>query len=932
VAVSDDLTRTSHGAPVPGGDRTPLSHIGRYRVLRIIGEGGMGIVYEAEQENPRRIVALKVIRPGFVTADLLRRFEQESQMLGRLQHSGIAQVYEAGTAPSAHGPQPFFAMELVRGRRLDVYAAGENLGIRERLELVARICDAVEHAHQKGIVHRDLKPGNILVDESGQPKILDFGVARATDSDVQATMHTQVGAIVGTLPYMSPEQVGGDPTEMDTRSDVYALGVILFELLSGKLPYDLDKKTLPEAVRVIREEDPTRLTMVSRTFRGDVETIAAKALSKERERRYQSAADLAADIRRYLRDEPIVARPASTAYQLRKFARRNKALVAGVAAVFVVLVIGVVVSSWQAVRATRAERLATSRLAETQEARKLAEARGRESEEARRLAEERRTEAEMQKAEAERARGSETEQRLAAEASAARAKQEAAKAGAVNTFLQDMLSSVDPFQMKGRDVTVRQVLDEAAKKVGDGSLGSQPEIEVAVRGTLGNTYRALGLYPEAEPQLQAALDLRRKNAPGEETLDLASSLNDLALLKWNRGDIDGAERLYREALRIRRKALGNEHPDLWSTLNNLAVLLADRGDGDEAEPLYREALRIRRKALGDEHPDVATTLSNLALLLASRGDLDGAEPLYRESLRIRRKVLGDENPDVAVSLGNLATLLHDRGDLAGAEPLYREAIRIRRKTLGDEHPDVAVGLNTLGVLLFSRGDLDGAEPLYREALQIRRKALGDENPQVALTLYNLALLLRARGDLAGAEPLSREALRIRRKAFGDESPGVADALGSLGSLLVEKGELAEAEPLLRESLTIRTKVLPARHLDIASGQTSLAACLNRQGRYAEAEALLREALSVREEKLPPEHWRLFEVKSLLGEALSGQGKFQEAEPLLLAGYEGIKDNKAVPAQRKRVARERLERLYEAWGKPDQAAAWHAEGVEQTSPQ
>jgi predicted Ser/Thr protein kinase len=436
----------------------------------VVGQGGTGTVYEAEQEKPRRVVALKMIKLGFVaTESLLRRFEQESQVLARLQHPGIAQVYEAGTADAGHGVQPYFAMEFVRGRTLDEHAEGKKLGTRERLDLLARVCDAVEHAHQKGIIHRDLKPGNILVDGSGQPKILDFGLARVTDSDVQLTMHTDVAQIVGTLPYMSPEQVGGDPAELDTRSDVYALGVILYQLLAGRLPHDVRKRQLTEGVRIIREEEPSRLSMVNRMFRGDIETIAAKALSKEKERRYQSAADLASDIRRYLKDEPIVARPPTAAYQLRKFARRNRVLVAGVAATFVVLVVGVVVSSWQAVRATRAEgsplhvstrrsrrgrwRSASSRI---RRARRLAEApHGSGDAEGRGGAGAGRGGGAAPRGRGERPLGQER----------------GGESRAVNAFLQSMLSSVDPSRMKGRDVTVRQVLDEAAKKVADESVG-----------------------------------------------------------------------------------------------------------------------------------------------------------------------------------------------------------------------------------------------------------------------------------------------------------------------------------------------------------------------------------------------------------------------------------------------------------------------------
>ncbi len=329
-----------------GPQRLP-ERLGHFRILRAIGEGGMGVVYEAEQEDPRRRVALKVIRPGMVTRSLLQRFRHEAQVLAQLKHPGIAQIYEAGTSDTGAGGQPFFAMELVAGRPLLEHAA--TLRPPGRLELVARVCDAHHHAHQKGVIHRDLKPANILVepgaDELGQPKILDFGVARATDADMQTvTMRTDVGQLVGTVPYMSPEQAAGDPADLDFRSDIYSLGIIAYELLAGRLPYPVQGKLIHEAVRVIREEEASRLSSVSRVFRGDVETIIAKALEKDKERRYQSAAELAADIRRHLRDEPIVARPASALYQWRKFARRNKGLVAAVGVIFAVLLISTVVS------------------------------------------------------------------------------------------------------------------------------------------------------------------------------------------------------------------------------------------------------------------------------------------------------------------------------------------------------------------------------------------------------------------------------------------------------------------------------------------------------------------------------------------------------------------------------------------------------------
>jgi hypothetical protein len=505
-------------AAAAGVARAPARHpvaIGRYRILRLMGEGGMGSVYEAEQEQPRRIVALKVIKPGLAGPDLLWRFRQESQALARLQHPGIAQIYEAGAEDSGAGLQPFFAMEFIHGRPLLHYVDEHRLNTRQRLELMAKVCEAVHHAHQRGLIHRDLKPGNILVDEAGQPKILDFGVTRITDSDIEARQQTEVGQLVGTLAYMSPEQVLADLLALDARSDVYALGVILYQLLAGRLPYYISPK-VHEAARAIQEDDPAPLSSISRSYRGDVETIVAKALEKDKARRYASAADLGGDIRRYLQDEPIIARPRSAIYQLEKFARRHKALVTGVVAVFVVLVGGVIASADQAMRASRAEGVALEQRDRAVQAEAAATH------------------------ERNRALGAEAQavqERNTSIAEKRRADNEAATAKAVSDFLEnDLLAQASannqsrPAAKPDPDLKVRTALDRAAARIG-GKFDRQPEVEAAIRDTIGQTYEDLGQYPEARKHLERALDLYRRIL-GVENLKTLATMSRLGATVW----------------------------------------------------------------------------------------------------------------------------------------------------------------------------------------------------------------------------------------------------------------------------------------------------------------------------------------------------------------------------------------------------------------
>src|SRR5215471_14802776 len=596
------MTFADAGASAPAAhERQALATVGRYRIVRLIGEGGMGAVYEAEQDQPRRTVALKVIKPGMASPALLKRFEQEAQALGRLQHPGIAQIFEAGTADTGYGPQPYFAMEFIRGEDLRSFVASRRFNTLERLELFAKVCDAVHHAHQRGLIHRDLKPGNILVDETGQPKILDFGVARLTDRDAHATSQTDVGQLTGTLAYMSPGQVLADPLELDIRSDVYALGVILYELLAERLPYNLSNK-LHEALLAIREEDPARLSSVNRSYRGDIETIVAKSLEKDKSRRYSSAAELGGDIRRYLTNEPIVARPPTLTYQLQKFAIRHKALVAGLASVFAVLVAGIIISTWQATRATRAEHIATEQRDRAMQA-------------------EAATRAEMERATAAEHLASAAEAQARTERDAAmtqkqRADMESATAKAISEFLQrGLFEQASGAQNTGNpsgnsNVTIRAALDRAAAQV-DHKYDKQPLVEAGVRQYIAKAYRTLGAFAGAQPQLERAVVLRRRGQ-GDEHPDTLRAMSDLGAIDLLQNKIAEAEPLLTTVRRVRLRTLGEDNPESADSAIFLARLYQAQGKLEDSVALLWSTVDVQKRLHGAQDKE---TLSTMLLLI-----------------------------------------------------------------------------------------------------------------------------------------------------------------------------------------------------------------------------------------------------------------------------------------------------------------------------
>jgi serine/threonine-protein kinase len=779
--------------------------LGPYKIVRRLGRGGLGSVYLANREEEfTKQVAIKVIRRTVATAELLRRFEFERQILATIEHPNIARLLDGGTTEDG---LPFLVMEYIDGEPVDQYCDRRKLPVVQRLELFLTICEAVSTAHRKLVVHCDIKPDNVLVTSEAVPKLVDFGIARilGPEAVIESADEGDTGLRMLTPDYASPEQLRGEA--LTTGSDVYSLGVLLYELLTGSRPHTVGQLSLDEAARLVSETGPRRPSTVpgsaalrrtaagrdtaeiekaaanrsttpsrlERQLAGDLDSIVLEALSPDPEDRYPAVERLADDIRRFLGGYPVAARAAGVWYRGARFVQRHRLSVAAVTLALGALMTLVAMLSLQ-----------SARLAALRD----------------------------------------------------RAEDEATSARVVSAFLQDMLTTADPFEGIGGDATVLEALDRAVSEI-EMAFAEEPALEAAVRDAAGTTYLRLGQLADAEPQLARALELRRALG-SEHRLDLARSLNSVGRLEQERGDYEAAEGRYREALAI---AEASSPPDVSLTAETIAVLGTvrhDRGDLLEAEELYRRALAGRRSLSGKD-ADLASSLDDLAGLLQERGELDAAEEMLRESLSIRRRVFEPSHPDISSNLNNLASVLHDKGMLEEAEDLYRVSLRMARDRFSGDHLQVATAINNLATLLHDKEKLDEAGFLYRESLDMTRRVLGDEHPEVAVSMANLAGLLHDEGMLEEAESRYRESIAMARRFLGEDHSRVADSLQDLALVIEDRGDLVAAEGALEEALEINRRAARGDPERIAFNLADLASVVCARGEADRARPYFDEA-------------------------------------------------------------------------------------------
>ncbi|CAN5580066.1 hypothetical protein BH09PLA1_BH09PLA1_04810 [soil metagenome] len=797
----------------------PGARIGPYKLLQLIGEGGFGSVFLAEQVKPvARRVALKIIKLGMDTRQVVARFEQERQALALMDHSHIARVFDAGSTETG---RPFFVMELCSGQPITDYCDKHNLSIANRLELFTQVCRAVQHAHQKGLIHRDIKPSNVLVstqDSEPHAKIIDFGIAKATASKLtEKTLFTEHKHLIGTPEYMSPEQAEGS-LDIDTRTDVYSLGVLLYELLTGSTPFDsksLRSAAYAEIQRIIREVDPpkpsTRLQQSSDTIgnvasqrnvepkklgtivRGELDWIVMKALEKGRNRRYESANALGSDIERYLSGEAVSAAPPSRSYVFRKFVSRHKGPVSAGTAVTLALVLGAIAFAWQAQRARRAR-----------------------------------------------------DQAIASQQAELQAR---TRAEAINHFVIDALQSSDPYQGGSKEVTISQAMDRAAQQLDQGAFKADPLIEAGLRFTIGSIFTNNAKFEQSEAQLTRAIAIQEATL-GPENPELARTLRELAMLYREQKKFAQGQPFAERSLAIRQKVLGPGHLETAESFDELGTLEFSKGDFVVAETNLAKALQIREKWPGAEPRKFTGTLNNLANTKRALAKYAEAEPLFQRAIAVAKQQLGPDDPDLAATVNNLAEFYRTLGRLAEAEPLFAQSLEIYQRALGPEHPKVSDSLNNLAAIYAATSRLDQAESHYLSALAIREKVFGSDSADVAQILNNIADVYRLTGRVKEAQAAYQKMLEIYERVYGANADSVALACANLAITHMDLKQFDQAEPLLLRALKIREQVFDPGHPNIARACYNLAEMYRMSGRFAQAEPFYVRAVSIRKAVTP----------------------------------------------------------------------------------
>jgi serine/threonine protein kinase/tetratricopeptide (TPR) repeat protein len=872
----------------------PGSHIGPYKLLQKLGEGGMGAVYMAEQEKPvRRRVALKIIKPGMDSEQVIARFEAERQALALMEHQNIARVLDAGTTDTG---RPYFVMELVHGVPITEYCDQVQLSPTERLELFVPVCQAIQHAHQKGIIHRDIKPSNVLVtlyDGKPVPKVIDFGVAKAIDQTLtERTMFTQYGAIVGTLEYMSPEQAEMSALGVDTRSDIYSLGVLLYELLTGTTPLEHQKlcgAAYAEILKRIKDEDPprpsTRLSSSKETLpaicaqrkteparlrklvRGELDWIVMKALEKDRTRRYETAGGLARDVERFLSGDAVEACPPSAGYRLRKFARKHRAALASAAAFAVLLVLGAVVSTYEAIRATRAERQARAEAVRAIDA----ETRARRQRD-RAVDAEHRTAAQRDRA---------VLAEVQAKAEGEKARRSAAESLAVLSFFENqVLAAARPEGQAGglgRNVTIRHALDAAEPKIAL-AFQQQPLVEASVRTVLGSTYHFLGESARAIGQLERALEIRKaKLEPGHP--DTLTAQNNLAMAYQSSGRWDTAIPLLEQTLATRTTRLGATHPDSLTTQHDLARAYQANGRWDRAIPLLEQTLATRTAKLGAEHPDTLTSQHDLARAYQANGRWDKSIPLLEQTLATRKARLGAEHPDTLTSQNDLALAYQADGRWHQSIPLLEQTLAMRIARLGPEHPDTLASQNGLALAYHEAGQSSRALPLLEQTLAARTAKLGAGHPDTLLTQDILANGYKAAGQWDRAIPLFERTLATQTSRLGADHPSALTCQNNLALAFRDAGQWDRAIPLFERTLAVETARLGPDHPNALLTQNNLALTLRDDGQWDRATTLFERTLAIRSAKLGPDHPDTLLTQQNLAMAYRLLGRWDRAIPL-----------------------------------------------------